>query len=411
MSPQSKRRISILGSTGSVGCSTLKLIAEQPELYSIVTLTAHQNIKLLIKQALDFQPECIVIGDASFYDTAKRELAGSNIEVTAGRAALLEAASMPVEWAMVAIVGAAGIEVTLACIRQGCYVALANKESLVSAGHLLLATTQETGATILPVDSEHNAIFQILNETNKEHIEGITLTASGGPFLTFDREELARVTPAQAVTHPNWRMGAKISVDSATMMNKGLELIEAQRLFSVKPEQLDVLIHPQSVVHGMVKYVDGSILAQMGVPDMRIPIAHTLAWPRRMKTSTGRLDLTQADSLTFEPVDYERFPALKLAQDCLQMGGGTTTVLNAANEVAVQAFLEGRINFIAIAKLVGDALEQMDKMNSPMIREMPSTLEQVMSLDTEARRLVEELINNNQTIKKLITKVEAKSKY
>jgi 1-deoxy-D-xylulose-5-phosphate reductoisomerase len=379
------RRISILGSTGSVGCNTIDLIERQPERYEIEALTANRNVALLAEQARRLRPRLAVIGDEALFGALKEALAGSGIKLAAGTAALVEAAQRPAEWLMAAIVGAAGLEPTLAALRRGAIVALANKECLVCAGELMMEEVNRNGATLLPVDSEHNAIFQVFDFARPEAVERIILTASGGPFRTLDRAVMAHVTPAQAVAHPNWNMGAKISVDSATMMNKGLELIEAHHLFGLPAENIEVLIHPQSVVHSLVAYVDGSVLAQLGTPDMRTPIAYTLGWPERMPAPAERLDLAALGQLSFEPPDLERFPALRLARQALQSGGAAPTILNAANEVAVAGFLGGEVGFLEIAGIVEETLASM-----PL--DKPASLDAVFAVDSEARGVAEKLI-------------------
>ncbi|MDA8250361.1 MAG: 1-deoxy-D-xylulose-5-phosphate reductoisomerase, partial [Rhodospirillales bacterium] len=322
--------------------------------------------------------ERAVIADAAGLPALRDALAGTGIATDAGPDAVVEAAGMGADWTMAAITGAAGLPATLAAIRRGGAVALANKEALVCAGDAMLAAVRAHGATLLPVDSEHNAIFQAMADGNREAIERITLTASGGPFRTASVEEMARARPEAALRHPVWSMGAKISIDSATMMNKGLELIEAARLFGLPSEAIAVLVHPQSVIHGMVHYRDGSVLAQLGSPDMRVPIAHTLAWPRRLATPAPRLDLAQLGSLTFEPPDEIRFPALRLARAALEAGGGAPCILNAANEVAVAAYLERRIGFLDIAATVDHVLQEID---APAV----ATIAAVLALDAESR--------------------------
>jgi 1-deoxy-D-xylulose-5-phosphate reductoisomerase len=374
------RRISILGSTGSIGGNTIDLVERNPDSFEIVALTANRNVEQLAAQARRLRPALAVIGDEAAYGQLKEALEGTAIEVAAGRGALVEAASRPAEWVMAAIVGAAGLEPTLAAIAQGTVVALANKECLVCAGDLVMAEVERRATTLLPVDSEHNAIYQVFDFEHSEAIERIILTASGGPFREFDRARMEAVTPAQAVAHPNWKMGAKISVDSATMMNKGLELIEAYHLFPLALEQIEVVVHPQSVVHSMVAYVDGSVLAQLGPPDMRTPIAFTLAWPDRIVTPAARLDLAEIGSLTFEAPDNERFPAISLARRALDDGGGAPTVLNAANEVAVQAFLDGNLGFLDIARVVEGVLDCCP-------RSSLDSIDAVRELDAEARSL------------------------
>ncbi len=374
------RSLTILGSTGSIGCNTIDLIERHPDDYRIVALTAYNSAEMLAEQARRLRPELVVIGDERHYDDLKSALAGLEIEVAAGPQALIEAAMRPAEWVMAAIVGAAGLAPTLAAVQRGAMIALANKETLVCAGELMMAEVTRYGATLLPVDSEHNAIFQVLEQDRTETIERIILTASGGPFREWSLAEMAEATPEQAVAHPNWDMGDKISVDSATMMNKGLELIEAHYLFAMPEPQFDVLVHPQSVVHSMVAYRDGSVLAQMGHPDMRTPIAYTLAWPTRMEVSVERLDLAAIGHLSFEAPDPARFPTLRIAREALEAGGGAPTVLNAANEVAVAGFLAGKLGFLDIAKVVESTLQAMPA-------RPPGSIEEVWELDREARRL------------------------
>ena len=379
------RRITILGSTGSIGCSTIDIVERQPESFSCAALTAFSNVSLLAEQARKLQPELVVIGDENRFKELKEVLSGSGMEIAAGREALIEAAKRPSDFIMAAIVGAAGLEPTLAAVRRGATVGLANKECLVCAGDLMKAELEKSGSTLLPVDSEHSAIYQVFDFDRRDAVESIILTASGGPFRTHSLEQMAGVTPEQAVAHPNWDMGAKISVDSATMMNKGLELIEAHHLFDLPAENIEVLIHPQSVVHSLVAYVDGSVLAQLGTPDMRTPIAYTLGWPERMPAPAERLDLAALGQLSFEPPDLERFPALRLARQALQSGGAAPTILNAANEVAVAGFLGGEVGFLEIAGIVEETLATMplDKLAS---------LDAVFAVDSEARRVAEELI-------------------
>ncbi len=379
------RTVTILGSTGSVGCNTVELIEQEPDRFVVEALVANRNVVKLAEQARRLRPRLVAVAQESAYLPLKEALAGSNIEVAAGAAAVVEAAARPAEWVMAAIVGAAGLEPTLAAIRRGATVGLANKETLVCAGSLVMAEVERCGATLVPVDSEHSAIFQVLDTAQRDSIEKIILTASGGPFRTFSAEQMATVTPEQAVAHPNWDMGAKISVDSATMMNKGLELIEAYHLFGLPEERIDILVHPQSVVHSMVAYVDGSVLAQLGTPDMRMPISLALGWPKRMRTPGRRLDFTQVAPLTFEAPDPERFPALRLARDVLRKGGAAPTILNAANEVAVQAFLERKIGFLDIVRLVEQAVAALG--DAPL-----TVLEDVLACDTQARTVARELV-------------------
>jgi len=377
--------VTILGSTGSVGCNTVDLLQRDPERYRVVALTAFANVRLLAEQARGLRAELAVIGDESRYGELRDLLAGSGIEAAAGEAAIVEAAGRPADWVMAAIVGAAGLEPTLAAVRQGDVVGLANKECLVCAGDLLMKEVAAHGARILPVDSEHNAIYQCFDFEKPEGIERIILTASGGPFRTFDLQQMAGVTRKQALAHPNWEMGAKISIDSATMMNKGLEVIEAWHLFPVPEERIEVLVHPQSVIHSLVGYVDGSVLAQLGSPDMRTPIAYALAWPERVSAPVARLDLAKLGQLTFEPPDLQRFPALRLAREALQSGGAAPTILNAANEIAVHAFLDGRLGFLDIARTVEETLDRMEF--SPL-----ESLDAVRAADAEARAVARQIL-------------------
>ena len=374
------RSVTILGSTGSVGCSTIDLIERNPDRFVVEALSAHNNVQLLAGQARKLRPRLAVVADEGRYGALKDALSGTGIEVAAGRSGLIAAAERPADWVMAAIVGAAGLESTLAAVRRGAIVALANKESLVCAGGLVTAEVAKSGARLLPVDSEHSAIFQVFDFDRAEWIERIILTASGGPFRTFSLEQMEKVTPEQAVAHPNWDMGAKISVDSATMMNKGLEVIEAHYLFGLPAERIDVLVHPQSVIHSCVAYVDGSVLAQMGSPDMRTPIAYALAWPQRMDAPVERLDLAKLRQLTFEAPDLSRFPALHLAREALKAGAAAPTILNAANEVAVAAFLAGRIRFLEIAAVVEAALGVVP--NRPI-----ATIADVLEIDAFARNV------------------------
>ncbi len=383
-----RRSVTVLGATGSVGVSTLDLIAREPERFDLVAITAHKNVKSLIEQARRLRPQFAVIGDMLLYDELKAGLEGTGVEVGAGRNAVIEAALRPADWVMAGIVGTAGLEPTLAAVRRGAAVALANKECLVSAGPLFLAEVARSGATLLPVDSEHNAIFQVLDADRLHTVDRIILTASGGPFRTTSLEDMARATPAQAVAHPRWNMGAKISVDSATLMNKGLELIEAHYLFPVGEERLDIVIHPESIVHSMVAYVDGSVLAQLGSPDMRTPISYALAWPERMATPCARLNLAEIGALTFSEPDPVRFPALRLARDALRAGGAMPTILNAANEIAVAAFLGGHIGFLEIVEIVEKVLGQSHGQEAA-----PADLDEIYEIDRIARIRAEELVH------------------
>lgn len=386
-----RRSVTILGSTGSIGCSTLDLVARNRESFDLAAITAHSNVAALAAQAREHRPRLAVIGQDTHYAALKEALAGTGIEVAAGAQAVVEAAERPSDWVMAGIVGVAGLAPTLSAVRRGACVALANKECLVSAGPLFLAEVGKSGSTLLPVDSEHNAIFQVLETEHLETVDKIVLTASGGPFRTWSMAEMEAATPAQAVAHPKWDMGAKISVDSATLMNKGLELIEAHYLFPVGEDRLDVVIHPESIIHSMVAYVDGSVLAQLGSPDMRTPISYALAWPERMATPSPRLNLAQIGCLTFEEPDLERFPALKLARNALQAGGAAPTVLNAANEVAVAAFLAGEIGFLDIARLVEDVQEHVGGDYG-----VPAALEAVYEIDRNSRILAREWVQKNR---------------
>mgnify|MGYP003997081527 FL=1 len=386
---QQPRRISILGSTGSVGCSTLDLVGRTPNSFDIDVLTAHRNVSLLAKQAIDFGADLAVIADETCLPQLRDALAGTGVEAAGGPTALLEAAARPVDWMMSAIVGAAGLAPTMSAVHQGAMVALANKECLVCAGDLMIEAVARHGGTLLPLDSEHNAIFQVFDQDRREAIERIVLTASGGPFREMSLEDMAKVSPEEAVAHPNWDMGAKISVDSATMMNKGLELIEAHYLFDMAGDDIEILIHPQSIIHSMVGYTDGSVLAQLGAPDMRTPIAYTLGWPRRMSAPVERLDLAKIAKLTFETPDPIRFPALSLARQALAAGGQAPNVLNAANEVAVAGFLEKRTGFLDIAAIVEETLAALPK-------SAPRTLEEVVAVDQEARRVAMEFLLKRQ---------------
>lgn len=376
------KRVTILGSTGSIGCNTVDLIARAPDRFAVEAITGHRNVERLAEQARLLRPRLAVIADAALHDRLREALAGTDIETAAGPDAVVEAATRPADWVMAAIVGAAGLKPTLAAVRRGAVVGLANKECLVCAGDVMIAEVRAHKATMLPVDSEHSAIFQVFEFERAETVERVVLTASGGPFRTWTWEKMAAATPDQAVAHPNWSMGAKISVDSATMMNKGLETIEAYHLFPIAKEQLEVVIHPQSVIHSMVTYADGSVLAQMGAPDMRTPIAYALAWPKRMHAPVERLDLVKIGALTFEKPDEARFPALRLARAALAAGGSAPATLNAANEIAVAAFLDRRIGFLDIAAVVEDTLAAIP--STPI-----ADLDAVAQADTEARRAAE----------------------
>lgn len=381
------RRLSLFGATGSVGQSTLDLVRRDREAWRVDVLTANSDVDELARLALEFRPEFVVIADEGRYDALKQALTGTNIGVAAGTAALTEAATRPTDLVLAAIVGTAGLAPTMAALEAGHDVALANKESLVSAGELMIAAARKSGATILPIDSEHNAIFQCLAGGRIEQVRRIILTASGGPFRTRSAEEMRTVTPAQAVAHPNWSMGAKISVDSATMMNKGLELIEAHHLFPVGLDRIEILVHPQSVIHSLVEYVDCSTLAQLGSPDMRIPIASALAWPQRMATPCAPLDLASLARLDFEAPDEERFPATALCRAAIAEGGARPAQLNAANEVAVAAFLAGRISFPAIV----DTVRRVIDADAPAV---PASLQDIFSVDAASRAAAQHFVDH-----------------
>jgi len=382
------RRISVLGATGSIGESTLDLIGRDPSAYQVVALTGGHNAARLAELAILHRAELAVIADPDGYAALRASLAGTGIEVGAGEEALLEAASRPADWVMAAIVGAAGLKPTLEAVRQGSLTALANKECLVSAGDIFMAEVARAKATLLPVDSEHSAVMQMMTGARPEQIELVCLTASGGPFRRWSLDEMRDARPEQALNHPNWSMGPKVTIDSATLMNKGLELLEAHHLFSLPPTKLDVLIHPQSIVHCLVHLSDGSVLAQMSCPDMRTPIAYSLAWPERMHAPTKRLDLAELGTLTFEAPDEKRFPALRLAREVLAAGGSAGTVLNAANEIAVEAFLAGRIGFLAIAGLVEATLAA----NSGLTTCHRESVDDVLAIDAEARASARSLL-------------------
>ena len=372
------KRLTILGSTGSVGTQTLDLVKENQSAYEICGLIGGRNVAMLAAQARQFRPEITVISDEALLPSLREALAGTGLEVAGGRTAVLEAAGRKADWTMCAITGTAGLEPTLAAVRQGGTIAFACKESLVSAGDVFLREVEAAGATLLPVDSEHNAILQAMADGNTKQVDKIVLTASGGPFWNHSLDEMRGITREAALRHPVWSMGAKISIDSATMFNKGLEVIEAARLFSLPSEKIEVLVHPQSVIHGMVCYADGSVLAQLGAPDMRIPIAHTLAWPQRFATLAPKLDLVQVSRLEFHAPDETRFPALRLAREALAAGAGAPAVLNAANEVAVAAFLDRKIGFLDIAATVEVVMQEL---GAPPVPDIAA----VLAIDTAAR--------------------------
>ncbi len=377
------RSVTILGSTGSIGCTTVGLIEENLSGYEVFALTANTNAALLADQARRLGAGLAVIADPARYRELAAALSGSGIECAAGRDALVEAARRPAEWLMAGIVGAAGLEPTLAAVRRGGVVALANKECLVCAGPLFMQEVATNGTTLLPVDSEHNAIFQVFDFSAPDSIDEIILTASGGPFRGRSLSGMACATPLEAVSHPNWEMGSKISIDSATMMNKGLELIEAHYLFRVPQSKIRIVVHPQSIVHSLVAYVDGSVLAQMGEPTMRTPISYCLDWPTRRPAPEARLDLARIGELTFEELDPARFPAVGLARQALDMGDAAPAMLNAANEVAVHAFLDGRIGFLDITRIVGDILDRAHGLPC-------SSFDDIVHADAVARRRARE---------------------
>ncbi|MCW5723734.1 MAG: 1-deoxy-D-xylulose-5-phosphate reductoisomerase [Maricaulaceae bacterium] len=380
------RRISILGATGSVGLATLDLVSRAPEgAYRIIALTANRNAADLAKLARRHGAQFAAVADPAAGAALEEALSGSGVRCGAGPEAIIEAAAMDAGWVMAAIVGAAGLRPAMAAIETGAVIALANKECLVCAGDLFMQAAGRRGAAVLPVDSEHNAVFQALNAGQKGHVRRIVLTASGGPFLNWPLERMRLARVEDALAHPVWSMGDKISIDSATMMNKGLEVIEACRLFDLSPAQVDVVVHPQSIIHGMVEYQDGSLIAQMGSPDMRIPIAAALAWPERMPTPAARLDLAAVGRLDFMAPDPERFPALDLARAALEAGEGATAALNAANEVAVEAFLNERIGLLDICAAVADALETAEAEET--LPKRFSGFDQVFDVDARARRL------------------------
>lgn len=379
------KSISIFGATGSVGLSTLDLVRQHRDQYNIIALTANGNAAQLADLAKEFSAEIAVVADHAAYPELKQQLAGTSIEAASGPDALIAAAALGADWTMAAIVGCAGLPPTLEALRCGKTVALANKEALVSAGALMITEARKAGATLLPVDSEHNAIFQALQGGRIDQVRKITLTASGGPFRTWSREQMADVTPEQAVAHPNWDMGAKISVDSATMMNKGLELIEAHHLFPVGLENIEILVHPQSVIHSMVEYRDCSTLAQLGSPDMRIPIANALAWPDRMTTNCQPLNLAEIARLDFEQPDENRFPATKIARAAIMAGGAKPAMLNSANEVAVAAFLNRAVQFLDITEIVSRLLDSYSPPD-------PSELADIFAIDKETRVRTEQLV-------------------
>jgi 1-deoxy-D-xylulose-5-phosphate reductoisomerase len=384
------RSVTILGSTGSVGQSTAELIAHDPRSYNVEALVAGNSVEALAEQARRLHARLAVVANPQRYRALKDALAGTSIEAAAGPEAVIEAAARPADWVMGAVVGFAGLESMLVAARRGAMLALANKEALVCAGRLLIDAIEASGGVLLPVDSEHNAIFQVFEPTQRHAVDRLVLTASGGPFRDWSLAEMAQATPEQALAHPNWDMGDKISIDSATMMNKGLEFIEANLLFGLPAEQIEIVVHRQSVIHSMVAYRDGSVLAQLGTPDMRVPISHALGWPSRIESPAARLDFTTLAPLTFERPDSGRFPSLRLAREALALGGFAPTVLNAANEVAVAAFLARRIGFLDIARVVEDVLAASTALAGPV-----ESLQQVYAADRETRQQAEEAVRRH----------------
>ncbi len=384
-----ERSVTVLGATGSIGASTIDLLRREPARFRVEALTAHRNAAALGALARELGARFAAIGDPAAYRELKDALAGTGIESGAGESAVIEAARRPAQWVMAAITGAAGLKPTLAAAERGAMVGLANKECLVCAGGVFMRSAAKSGATVLPVDSEHNALFQAMGAGRREDVRRVIITASGGPFRTWSADAIRAATREQALRHPNWSMGPKVTIDSATLMNKGLELIEAHHLFALPPEQIDVLVHPQSIVHGLVEFRDGSFIAQLGSPDMRIPIAHCLAWPQRISSPAPRLDLARVASLTFEEADLVRFPALGLAKHALAEGGAAPTVLNAANEVAVAQFLAGGLGFAGIPALVGAALEAAARRG--LMRD-PASVDEALAIDHDSRLLTGELL-------------------
>jgi 1-deoxy-D-xylulose-5-phosphate reductoisomerase len=383
------RGVTILGATGSIGASTIDLLKRQTDRFTVQALTANKNGAALAKLAREMGARFAAVGDHDAYRDLKSELSGSGIEAASGPDAVAEAARRPAEWVIGAITGAAGLEPALAAIDRGATLALANKECLVCAGALFMRRAKQTGATVLPVDSEHNALFQAMTAGRREDVTKVIITASGGPFRTWSKDDIRKATLQAALKHPNWSMGPKITIDSATLMNKGLEVIEAYHLFDLVPDEIEVLVHPQSIVHGMVEFRDGSVIAHLGPHDMRVPIAHCLAWPDRIDGPVKRLDLAEVGSLTFEKPDLDRFPALGLAWQALRTGSGATTVLNAANEIAVAEFVDGRIGFTGIPALVEATMEAASRRG--VMRE-PGSIADAISVDHISRSLARDLL-------------------
>lgn len=385
--PQADRVVTVLGATGSIGTSTIDLLRRSRERFRVEALTAHSNVAALAELAKEFNVRFAAIAEEARYDELKAALAGTGIAVGAGESAMIEAAQRPANWVMAAMSGAAGLKPAIAAAERGVTVALANKECLVCAGAVFMRTAEENGACVLPVDSEHNALFQAMGAGRREDLTKVILTASGGPFRTWTREQIENATIEQALKHPNWSMGRKITIDSATMFNKGLEIIEAYHLFDLEPDQIDVLVHPQSIIHGLVEFSDCSVIAQMGAPDMRTPIAHCLAWPERIDGPAKKLDLAAIGQLTFEAPDPVRFPSLRLVHEALRAGGAMPTVFNAANEVAVDAFLNGKIGFGGIARLVEATMEAASRTNA-----LPTSADDALSIDHSSRNMARGLL-------------------
>ena len=382
-----KRKIAILGSTGSIGTQALEVIEEHPDMFEAYALTAHHQVDLLIRQARRFMPEVVVIANEQHYLELKEALADLPVKVWAGADAIAQIVRMePIDMVLTALVGYAGLRPTIAALEAGKAIALANKETLVVAGELITTLAKENNAPILPVDSEHSAIFQCLSGTWNNSVEKIWLTASGGPFRTKTPDELATVTKEQALRHPNWNMGAKVTIDSASMMNKGFEMIEARWLFDLPPEQIEIVVHPQSIVHSMVQFEDGAVLAQLGLPDMKLPIAYALSYPKRLKTVAPRLDFRQYASLTFEEPDMGRFRNLAYAFEAIRKGGNMPCILNAANEIAVSAFLEDRAGFLQMSDVIARTMEKATFVARP-------TYDDYVQTDAEARRIAAEFLN------------------
>lgn len=382
-----KRKIAILGSTGSIGTQALEVIEEHPDMFEAYALTAHHQVDLLIRQARRFMPEVVVIANEQHYLELKEALADLPVKVWAGADAIAQIVRMEqIDMVLTALVGYAGLRPTIAALEAGKAIALANKETLVVAGELITTLAKENNAPILPVDSEHSAIFQCLSGTWNNSVEKIWLTASGGPFRTKTPDELATVTKEQALRHPNWNMGAKVTIDSASMMNKGFEMIEARWLFDLPPEQIEIVVHPQSIVHSMVQFEDGAVLAQLGLPDMKLPIAYALSYPKRLKTAAPRLDFRQYASLTFEEPDMERFRNLAYAFEAIRKGGNMPCILNAANEIAVSAFLEDRAGFLQMSDVIARTMEKATFVARP-------TYDDYVQTDAEARRIAAEFLN------------------